>query len=480
MNIKMILYVLGKILKIEGLLLFLPVLVDMLYKESVGGDYLLVAISAVLIGEIVSRREPENKRIYAKEGFFIVGVSWVLLSLFGAVPFVLTGEIPSYIDALFETVSGFTTTGSSILNDLSEMSHSSLFWRSFTHWIGGMGVLVFTVAFIPLASGRTMHILKAEMPGPKVGKLVSKVKLTARILYFVYAGLTIIQIVLLLFGGMPLFDSILNSFATAGTGGFSMSNGGIAGYHSAYIEGVITVFMILFGINFNIIYFFLIRKMALVSGNEELKWYLGIILGSILVIMINIHSMYNNYLEAFRDASFQVASIITTTGFSTADYDTWPMFSQIILLLLMFVGASAGSTGGGLKVSRIVILVKNGIKEIRQLLHPRSVIAVKFEKEALSGKLINNIHAYLSLYICIFAIALLILSLENLDFATTFSAIATCINNIGPGFSQVGPTNNFGFLSPLSKLTLSAVMLLGRLEIFPLLIVFSKSFWKEV
>ena len=479
MNKKMVLFTLGKLLKVEAVLLRLPLVVSFIYQEHIGLSYAIVAVFVFLVGLLMSRKLPKNRNIYAREGFFIVGVSWVLLSVFGALPFMLTGEIPSFTDAFFETVSGFTTTGSSILSNLDGLSHASLFWRSFTHWVGGMGILVFTVAFIPLASGRTMHILKAEMPGPVIGKLVSKVRVTARILYVIYAALTLVQIILLILGGMPVFDSILNSFATAGTGGFSMSNEGIAVYNSAYIDGVITVFMILFGINFNLIYFFLIGKIAPVLKSEELRGYLAIIAGSTLLITLNIASQYPSYLKAFRYAVFQVASIITTTGFTTTNYDKWPMFSQTILLLLMFIGACAGSTGGGIKVSRIIMLSKQAIQELKKMIHSRSVTTLNFEGEAIAPKTISNVYSYLVLYLLVFAASLLILSLENLDFQTTFSAVATCINNVGPGFKAVGPTGNFGFLSDFSKWTLSFAMLAGRLEIFPILLLFSKSLWKS-
>lgn len=479
MNKKMVLFTLGKLLKVEAGLLLLPLLVSLIYQEKGTASYAFVSIVVFLVGFSLCRKTPKNRNIYAKEGFFIVGVSWCLLSLFGALPFVLTGEIPSFTNAFFETVSGFTTTGSSILSTLEGMSHASLFWRSFTHWVGGMGILVFTVAFIPLASGRTMHILKAEMPGPVVGKLVSKVRVTARILYVIYGALTLLQIVLLIIGGMPVFDSMLNSFATAGTGGFSVTDAGIAGYNSAYTDGVITVFMILFGINFNLIYFFIIGKIIPVLKSEELRGYLTIITAATILITVNIASQYPSYLKAFRYAVFQVASIITTTGFVTADYDLWPMFSQVILLSLMFIGACAGSTGGGIKVSRIMMLSKHALQELKRILHSRTVTTLNFEGEAVAPKTINNIHSYLVLYLLVFASSLLIISLENVDFQTTFSAVATCINNVGPGFNGVGPTHNFGFLSNLSKWTLSFAMLAGRLEIFPILILFSKSFWRS-
>lgn len=479
MNKKMILFTLGKLLKVEAVLLLLPLLVSLIYREKIAIVYAAVSALVFIVGLLLSWKKPKNRNIYAKEGFFIVGVSWCLLSFFGALPFVFSGEIPSFTDAFFETVSGFTTTGSSILSTLSNISQASLFWRSFTHWVGGMGILVFTVAFIPIASGRTMHILKAEMPGPVIGKLVSKVRVTARILYVIYTVLTLIQIVLLALGGMPIFDSVLNSFATAGTGGFAMSDSGIAGYNSAYIDGVITVFMILFGINFNLIYFFLIGKIAPVLKSEELRGYLGIIAVSTILITINISTQYSSYLKAFRYAVFQVASIITTTGFTTTNYDLWPMFSQVILLLLMFIGACAGSTGGGIKVSRIQMLAKHAIQEMKRIVHSRSVTTLNFEGEAIAPKTIGNIHSYLVLYLLVFAGSLMILSLENIDFQTTFSAVATCINNVGPGFKAIGPTGNFGFLSDLSKWTLSFAMLAGRLEIFPILLLFSKSFWKS-
>jgi trk system potassium uptake protein TrkH len=479
MNKKMILFTIGKLLQVEGILLLLPVLVSLIYQDKATLSYLSISVFVLLIGTLLSRKKPKHRNIYAKDGFFIVGISWVILSFFGSLPFLLTGEIPSFTDAFFETVSGFTTTGSSILSSLDGLSRASLFWRSFTHWIGGMGILVFTVAFIPIASGRTMHILKAEMPGPVVGKLVSKVHVTARILYVIYAVLTLVQVILLLLGGMPLFDSLLNAFATAGTGGFSMDDAGIALYSSPYIEGVITVFMILFGINFNLIYFFLIGKIAPVLKSEELRGYLAIIAGSTLLITINIASQYPSMLSAFRYAVFQVASIITTTGFTTTNYDMWPMFSQIILLLLMFIGACAGSTGGGIKVSRIQILVKNALQELKKIIHSRSVVTLEYGGEAIAPKTIGNIHAYLVLYLLVFVASFLLLSLENMDFQTTFSAVATCINNVGPGFKAIGPTGNFGFLSDLSKWTLSFAMLAGRLEIFPILLLFSKSFWKS-
>ncbi|WP_335324198.1 TrkH family potassium uptake protein [Thomasclavelia saccharogumia] len=401
------------------------------------------------------------------------------MSIFGALPFCLTGEIPSFIDALFEMVSGFTTTGSSILSDIEALSHASLFWRSFSHWLGGMGILVFVIAFVPISSGRSLHILRAEVPGPVVGKLVSKIRLTARILYIIYAVLTLIETVLLMFGGMPLFDSLLNSFGTAGTGGFAIKNASIAAYDSAYIDIVITVFMILFGINFNLIYFVIIGKIKEVFKSEELRCYLLIIIGATVLITINILPMYKSVLSALRYSSFTVGSIITTTGFVTADYGKWPMFSQMIIIILMFIGACSGSTGGGIKVSRIIICLKNAKKELKQLLHPHSIQTVKFENQSIDDHVIANIHSYLVLYLVIFAISLLILTIFNLDFKSAFSAVATCLNNVGPGFDVVGPVSNFSSLSDISKLVLSFDMLAGRLEIFPILLLFAPSQWRR-
>lgn len=479
MNRRMILYTLGHMLKIEGLLMLLPFMTGLIYRETAAFYYLAVGACICFVGFLMSYHKPKKKTIYAKEGFVIVAFAWIFLSLFGAFPFWLSGEIPSYIDAFFETVSGFTTTGSSILTNVEALSHAHLFWRSFSHWIGGMGILVFVVAFLPDASGSTMHILKAEMPGPIIGKLVSKVTVTARILYKIYAILTIVEVILLLLGGMPFFDSLLTSFGTAGTGGFGIKNTSIAFYDSAYCDMVITVFMILFGINFNLIYFITIGKFVDAFRSEELKWYLGIIFVAAIAIAVNIAPMYQSILQAFRYAIFQVGSIITTTGYVTADYGQWPLFSQVILVLLMFVGASAGSTGGGMKVSRIVIYFKSAFAEIKRLVHPHSVVSVEFEDSYLHPSVLENIHTYLVFYFGIFAFSLLCVSLQNIDFTSAFSAVATCLNNVGPGLEIVGPVGNFSSLSDFSKLILSFDMLAGRLEIFPMLMLFSPSLWKK-
>ncbi|UTY38906.1 TrkH family potassium uptake protein [Allocoprobacillus halotolerans] len=479
MNRLMILYTLGKMLMIEGLLMLLPFLTGVIYQEQECWIYLIVAMMLLVLGHLMSLRKPHNKIIYAKEGFVVVAAAWIFLSVFGAIPFCMTGEIPSYIDALFEAVSGFTTTGSSILTDVESLSHASLFWRSFSHWIGGMGILVFVVAFLPDASGSTLHILKAEMPGPIVGKLVSKITVSSRILYQIYTVLTIIEVVLLMLGGMPFFDSLLNSFGTAGTGGFAIKNTSIAYYNSAYCDGIITFFMILFGINFNLIYFFAIKKFKAALKSEELRWYLIIIFAAAFAISFNILPLYNSIFEAFRYAIFQVGSIITTTGYVTADYGQWPLFSQTILVLLMFIGASAGSTGGGMKVSRIIIGVKSAMAEMKRMIHPHSVVSVKFEDKYLSSNTLSNIHVYWVLYFLLFGLSFLFVSLQNIDFISAFSAVATCFNNVGPGLGIVGPVGNFSSLTDLSKVVLSLDMLAGRLEIFPLLMFFSRSLWKK-
>ena len=454
MNKKMIVFTIGKLLTITGLLMFMPVIVSLIYQETEGVYYAILGIIMLALGILISRKAPRKKNIYAREGFAIVALSWLLISLLGAIPFCLTGEIPSYVDAVFETVSGFTTTGSSILSNVEALSHTSLFWRSFTHWVGGMGILVFVIAFIPIASGRSLLILRAEVPGPVVGKLVSKVRLTARILYVIYAIMTVIEIILLLFGGMPLFDCILNAFGTAGTGGFGIKNASIAAYDSAYIDGVITVFMILFGINFNLIYFFILGRIKEVLKSEELRWYLIIIVAAIALITINILPLYDSILSAFRYSSFQVGSIITTTGFVTADYGQWPVFSQVIYF-------------------------KNARNELHKLLHPHSVRAVEFENQPVEDNVIRTIHAYLVVYITIFALSLLILTFLNLDFKSAFSAIASCLNNIGPGLDVVGPVSNFGSLPDVSKIVLTFDMLAGRLELFPMLLLFSPSLWRK-
>lgn len=479
MNRRMIIYTLGKMVRIEGFLLVLPFIVSCIYQETTGIYFLGCSVLAYFIGFLLSHKKPKNIVIYAKEGFMIVALAWVFFSLIGALPLYISGEIPSYIDAFFEIVSGFTTTGSTILKDIEALSYASLFWRSFSHWIGGMGILVFVVAFLSDAPGTTMHILKAEMPGPVVGKLVSKVHVTAKLLYKMYAVITVVEALFLMMGGMPLFDSILAAFSTAGTGGFAIKNASIAAYDSAYIDGVITVFMLLFGINFNLVYLICIKRIKDAFKSEELHWYLGIVAVATILITINVASLYPSLLKAFRYAVFQVASVITTTGFITADYQKWPAFSQTILVLLMFIGACAGSTGGGMKVSRIVMLIKRGFAGLKQLVHPRSVNTTMFEGQPVEKSTIDVMYTYLILYAVIFIVSMLLVVLQNIDFTSGFTAVATCLNNVGPGLNVVGPVENFSSLSDLSKLVLSFDMLAGRLEIFPMLMLFNPSLWRK-
>ena len=481
MNYEMVVYVLLNIAKIEGLLMIIPGIVSLIYGEyNTAKVILTIAILLAAFGFIFTLKKPRRIDIFAKDGLFIVGIAWITFSLLGALPFYFTGSISSYVNAVFETVSGFTTTGSTILTDIESLPNGILFWRSFTHWIGGMGVLVFVLAIIPLAGSRSMNIMKAEVPGPTVDKLVPKTKQTAKILYFIYVGLTILQVIFLVLGKMPLFDSILTSFSTAGTGGFSNKNNSIAYYDSAYIDGVVTVFMILFGINFNLFYLALLKKFRRIFKSEELRTYIAIIAVSTLLITFNIREMYPSFLKAFRYASFQVATIITTTGFMTADFNMWPMFSKAILLLLMIVGACAGSTGGGLKVSRVLIMVKHIKCEIKRLLHPRAMVSVKIDKKTVETSVISSVLAYLLVYFSLIVISFLLISINEFDFETSLTSVITCINNVGPGLGAiVGPTGNFSSFSDFSKIILSFDMLLGRLEIFPILLLFSPRMYKR-
>ena len=473
----MILNTVGLMLKVEAALLLLPAIAALIYGESCLWSILISAAISLAAGfalTLLSR--PKSQVIYAREGFITVALAWVAVSAVGALPFWISREIPSYIDAFFETVSGFTTTGASILENVEAMSRGLLFWRSFTHWVGGMGVLVFVMALVPSVTDRSIHIMRAEMPGPVVGKLMPRARDTASILYKIYVGMTLAQIVLMWAGGMPLYESIVHAFGTAGTGGFGVKADSIAGY-SPYLQWVITVFMLLFGINFNLYYLLLIRRFRAAAQSSECWYYLGIVGVCIALITANIMPLYNNFREALRLSAFQVASIVTTTGYATADFNLWPQFSKAILLLLMIMGACAGSTGGGLKVSRAVMLFKMVGKEIRHLLHPRSVNSVRFEGKHVDGATLKSVSSYFAIYIiCILAICL-ILSLEPFDLETNLSATLACFNNIGPGLAAVGPASNYAAYSPLSKLVLSLAMLLGRLEIYPLLLTLIPTTW---
>lgn len=477
MNRRMVLFLIGQMMKIEALLMLLPFITALIYKESCATAFAItIAVTFVCAFAITIFSKPANKVIYAKDGFVIVAMTWIILSCFGALPFVISGEIPSFIDAFFETVSGFTTTGASILTNVEAMSHGLLFWRSFTHWIGGMGVLVFIMAINPNVSDRSIHIMRAEMPGPIVGKLLPRTKDTAKVLYLIYIVMTVAEIIFLLLGKMSLFEAVTHAFGTAGTGGFGVKADSIAGY-SPYLQWVITIFMLLFGVNFNIYFLLLVKRMVSALKSTELWTYLGIVVASIAAISINIYPIYENVSEALRYAAFQVSSIITTTGFATADFNLWPTFSKGILLILMLVGACAGSTGGGFKVSRIIILIKAIKREFTHLLHPRTVKVIRYEGKKLDEQTTHSVLTYLAIYsICLLATSL-VLFIEPFDIETSLSAAVACFNNIGPGLGGVGPVESYAAYSGFSKVVLSFAMLLGRLEIFPILLAFSPSTW---
>lgn len=479
MNASMIRYILGYVLKIEAVLMLLPCLVALIYREQEGWYYLAVAAGGLLLGVLATWKKPVNSVFYLKEGCVSTALSWIILSLLGCLPFCLTGEIPSFTDALFETISGFTTTGASILSDVEALSHTSLFWRSFTHWIGGMGVLVFLLAIIPMSGGSNINLMRAESPGPSVGKLVPKMRYTAQILYLIYFGMTILEMVLLIIGKMPVFDAVTTSFGTAGTGGFGIKNDSITGY-SSYVQWVVTIFMILFGVNFNAYYLLLFGKIKKAFAMEEVRYYFLVILGAIVIIFTSLLRAGINVADSLRHAAFQVASIITTTGFSTADFDMWSQTCKTVLVLLMFVGACAGSTGGGIKVSRFVVLFKTVGKELNSYIHPKSIKKIKMEGKPVEHEVVRAINVYFITFMIIFSLSVFLISFEGNDLLTNFTAVTATINNIGPGLELVGPTKNFGFFSVFSKYVLMFDMLAGRLELFPLLILFHPAVWKDM
>ncbi len=476
MNYSIIRFILGRMLRIEALVLLVPALVSMIYQEHSGLTFLLTAAFLMALSLLLGKR-PKNMVFYAKEGFVIVALAWILWSAFGALPFVLSGSIPHFVDAFFETVSGFTTTGSTILQDIEALPKGINFWRCLTHWIGGM--LVFVMAVIPLGNKGAMFLMRAEMPGPTCDKLVPKSRGTAKILYGMYIFLSGVEVVLLLAGGMDLYNAVIHTFSTAGTGGFSSMNASVAAFDSAYIDGVITVFMLLFGINFNLYYLLLLKNVRAVVKSEELRAYLGIVVGAIALITVNILHLYETPLRALRYAAFQVASIITTTGFVTANYELWPELSKTVILLLMIIGACAGSTGGGMKVSRILILSKTIGKEVRQILHPKSVNVVKMDGKRVPGESIHGVYVYLICYLVILCGSVLLVAVDNQDFTTNFTAVLTTLNNVGPGLARVGPIENFSHFSYFSKLILSMDMLVGRLEILPMLMLFAPQVWRK-
>ncbi len=482
MNYRIVFRTLGKILFFESGLLILPLFISLLYKEknALIGFFITILITLSVGLLLIYLIKKDDAPFFAKEGFAIVSLSWIFISLFGSLPFMISGEISNFFDAYFETVSGFTTTGSSILSDVESLSYGLLFWRSFTHWVGGMGILVFVLALLPNIDPRSMYILKAESPGPQVGKLVSKLRFTARILYSIYIVLTLILIILLYIGDMPLFDSIINSLGTAGTGGFSIKNTSIAAYNSLYAEILITVFMIIFAINFNIFYLILIGQFKQAFLNEELRWYLSIVFISILIITLNTLQVFQNFGEALRYSSFQVASIISTTGFSSTDFNNWPTMSKWVLVILMFTGGCAGSTCGGIKISRISILAKTVRNEIKLGLHPHQISNVKLENKKVENDILRGVTSFLIAYAFIIVLGTLIISIEGYDIVTSFTSVVTCIGNVGPGLNLVGPMGNFSIYSDFSKFFLSIVMLAGRLEIFPILMLFTPKMWRRI
>ena len=488
MNYRMVLFVLGRILTVEAVLMILPLLCSVIYGEN-PTPFIIPMVILLGLSLIFTLKTPKNRAMRARDGFVCVGLSWIVMSFFGAFPFFISGQIPSFIDAFFETVSGFTTTGSSILSDIESMSRGLLFWRSFTHWIGGMGILVFVLAVMPSSdskSARFMHLMRAESPGPTVGKVVPRIAVTSRIMYGIYLILTLLLVIFLLAGGMPLFDALCHTFGTAGTGGFGIKNDSVASY-SPYCQYVIATFMIMFGINFNVYYFLIIRQFLKAIKSEELWTYLLIIATSVGIISVSVYSFYNapamsgaSAEEAFRMSYFQVASIISTSGFSTVDFNIWPPITHAVLVLLMFIGASAGCTGGGIKVSRIILLAKNAAREIKYILNPRLVKTVKFEGKTVDHETIRGTTSFLIVYIGIFTLSTLaIIGIESCDLVSGFTSVTACLNNIGPGLEMVGPAANFGWMTNASKLILSFNMLAGRLELFPILILFSPSTWKK-
>ena len=478
MNYSMIIYILGHLLKFEAIFLLLPMLAGFSYNEIDASIYMVLAFIAFVAGTLLTLRQPKNKQLFTKEGFVTVALGWIVLSMYGALPFVLTGDIPSYVDALFETISGFTTTGASILSDVEALSYTNLFWRSFTHWIGGMGVFVFILAILPMIGGSTMYLMKAESPGPSVDKFVPRVKDTAKILYTLYIGITLLQIVCLLLAGMPLFDTLTHTFGTVGTGGFGIKNSSIGGYTSLQ-QNIITFFMIASGVNYSAYFYIISKNFKDAFKMEEVRWYFGIILASVFIITLNTWHLYTGFGETVKHSFFQVASIITTTGYSTTDFDLWPELSKTILVLLMVIGACAGSTGGGFKVSRILILMKTIKKELSLMLHPREIKKIRMDGQVVNDDIIRSANVFTIIYFFLLFASILLISIDNFDLTTNVTAVAATLNNIGPGLAKVGPTCNFGSYSIFSKFVLMFNMLAGRLELFPLILLIMPNTWKH-
>ena len=478
MNYSMIIYILGHLLRYEALFMILPIVTGWIYQEKESYAFVGVALLAYLIGTIMTRRRPKSAKFYTRDGSVTVALGWIVLSIFGALPFVCCGDIPSYIDALFETISGFTTTGASILTDVEALSHASLMWRSFTHWVGGMGVFVFILSLLPMLGGFTMQLMKAESPGPSVDKFVPKVKDTAKILYSLYIVVTLTQIIMLLLTGMPVFDTLTLTFGTVGTGGFGVKNDSLASY-SALQQNIITFFMIVSGINYSAYFYIISKRFKDAFHMEEVRWYLGIILAAVVIITLNTVPLYSGIAETLRHAFFQVASIVTTTGFSSTDFNLWPELSKTILVLLMIIGACAGSTAGGFKVSRMLILLKSIQKELSNMIHPREVKKIRMDGHVIKPEVLQSAHVYLMIYCTFFLLSVLLISIDNFDFATNFTAVAATFNNIGPGLAGVGPTSNFSCYSTFSKFVLMIGMLVGRLELYPIMLLLLPATWKR-
>lgn len=478
MNLSIIRRIIGYVLILEAGLLLIPSLVSVIYSEDEGVAYIITALICLLCGSLLAVKKPKKTVFYLKEGCVATALSWIVLSLFGCIPFIITGEIPLFINALFETVSGFTTTGSTIIDNVEALSHASLLWRSLTHWIGGMGVLVFIMAVVPLSGGSNINLLRAESPGPSVGKLVPKMKTTARWLYIIYFAFTVLEFVFLIAGKMPVFDAICTSIGTAGTGGFGIKITSIGDY-SAYCQWVITIFMVLFGVNFNAYYFLILRQFKKAFAIDEIKYYFLIFLGGTAIVFVNSRSLFAFQTDAIRAAAFQSASLVTSTGFSTVDYDTFPNLSKLVFLMLMTMGACSGSTGGGIKVSRFIISFKGAYNEIYSYIHPKSVRKPKMNGTTLDDEIVRSTNVYFFTFAAIFVVSIFLVAIEGHDFTTNFSAVLAEINNIGPGMNLAGPTESFSFFTPLSKFVFIFDMLAGRLELYPILLLFNPKLWEE-
>lgn len=479
MNYRLVANILGKVFILEAALMIPSAIVSIIYGEGDLSAFLITMAILVALGSLFLLIKPKKKKLLSRDGMMIVSLAWVSLALFGGLPFYINGAIPSYVDCIFESISGFTTTGSSILTDVEVIPKGLLFWRSFTHWFGGMGVLVFFLALLPSMSGSTQHILRAESPGPSPGKLVPKIKDTSKILYAIYFTLTIVCIICLILAGMPVYDSIVHALGTAGTGGFGIKNNSIAYYNSPLIYNILSVFMLIFGVNFTIYFYIIRRNFKEIKKNSEIKLFLIIVAGATVVVMLSTRGMFTSYWEAFYQAFFQVSSIISTTGYTTYDYNMWPLLSKMILIALMFIGSCAGSTAGGMKQIRIYIMIKAMKRMVKKLIHPRSVIPIRADGKNVDEEQVSSIGLFCFAYFLIIGIAIILVSFDNYDFETTFTAVLTAISNVGPAFGLAGPIGNFAFFSDFSKIVLSLCMLIGRLEIFPILLMFNVNSWKR-